>query len=340
MLLGTLPHSGKVRGVLAEKMDQAHLIEAMDEVLRRLGGTARVWRTDRLATVIVPGTGDVQASFAPVAKHYGAVVEPCPPRRGNRKGAVESSVRFTSGRWWRTMSATNPEDAQRSLDVFCATTGDERERRGPGGERTTVGAAGRHRTAARPPVGPVPGHHRGRTRRGRQRHRRLLGQPLLGAARTGRHDAARPAPLERSDARRGGSLGSDPGHPSPRSGGIRAPWCAAVEHREALEAAVLDAFTTARPCDKKANRPPGREALEEAARLLGPIGREPVVDLSVYDERGGPSERVLDLSADPLAPGLPASRRCRRSAARRARPCPPRTSSGTPTSWLASSRSR
>jgi hypothetical protein len=57
-----------------------------------------------------------------------------------------------------------------------------------------------------------------------------------------------------------------------------------VEHKEALEAAVLSAFTTARPCDKKANRPPGKEALEEAARLLGPIGREPVVDLSVYDE--------------------------------------------------------
>ncbi len=138
VLLGTLPHSSKVRGVLAEKMDQAHLIEAMDEVLRRLGGTARVWRTDRLATVIVPGTRDVQPSFAPVAKHYGAIVEPCPPRRGNRKGAVESSVRFVSGRWWRTMGATNPEEAQRSLDVFCATIGDERERRGPGGERTTV----------------------------------------------------------------------------------------------------------------------------------------------------------------------------------------------------------
>ncbi len=137
MLLGTLSHSGKVRGVLGEKMDQAHLIEAIDEVLRHLGGTARVWRTDRLATVIVPGTSDVQASFAPVAKHYGAVVEPCPPRRGNRKGAVESSVRFVSGRWWRTMSAENPEDAQRSLDVFCATIGDDRERRGPNGERTS-----------------------------------------------------------------------------------------------------------------------------------------------------------------------------------------------------------
>ena len=70
VLLGTLSHSGRTRGVLAEAMDQAHLVEAMDLVLRRLGGTARVWRTDRLATVIVPGTAEVQASFAPVAKHY------------------------------------------------------------------------------------------------------------------------------------------------------------------------------------------------------------------------------------------------------------------------------
>ena len=106
VLLGTLPHSGRVRGVLAESMDQAHLIEAMDAVLRRLGGTARDWRTDRLATVIVPGSADVQPSFAPVAKHYGVTVRPCPPRRGNRKGAVEASVRYLCGRWWRTMTAT------------------------------------------------------------------------------------------------------------------------------------------------------------------------------------------------------------------------------------------
>src|SRR6266516_7256625 len=53
VLLGTLSHSGRTRGVLAERMDQAHLIEAMDAVMRRLGGTARHWRTDRLATVIV-----------------------------------------------------------------------------------------------------------------------------------------------------------------------------------------------------------------------------------------------------------------------------------------------
>ena len=138
VLLGTLPHSGRVRGVLSEKMDHAHLVAALDEVMRKLGGTARTWRTDRLSTVITPGTRDVQVSFAPVAKHYGAVVEPCPPRRGNRKGAVESSVRFVSGRWWRTMSDKTPEDAQRSLDLFCSTTAEERERRFSDGTRTTV----------------------------------------------------------------------------------------------------------------------------------------------------------------------------------------------------------
>ena len=46
VLLGTLSHSGRTRGVLSESMDQAYLIEAMDAVMRRLGGTARVWRTD------------------------------------------------------------------------------------------------------------------------------------------------------------------------------------------------------------------------------------------------------------------------------------------------------
>jgi hypothetical protein len=109
-------------------MDQAHLIEGIDGVLRRLGGTARQWRTDRLATVIRPGSADVQASFAPVAKHYGAIVVPCPPRRGNRKGAVECGVKFMCGRWWRTMTATTPEEAQVSLDRFWSTIGDARLR--------------------------------------------------------------------------------------------------------------------------------------------------------------------------------------------------------------------
>ena len=54
------------------------------------------------------------------------------------------------------------------------------------------------------------------------------------------------------------------------------------EHRAALEKAVLSAFTTARPCNAKANRPPGPQALAEAARLLGAEGRDVTVDLQDY----------------------------------------------------------
>jgi len=283
VLLGTLSHSGKVRGVLAEKMDQAHLIEAIDEVLRRLGGTARVWRTDRLSTVIVPGTSDVQASFAPVAKHYGAVVEPCPPRRGNRKGVVESSVRFVSGRWWRTMGATTPEEAQRSLDAFCATIGDDRDRRGQNGERTTVGALG----DTEPLLDLPPASFPATTEVDRvvadnasvafAGNRYSVPPGLGGTTLVVRHRLG--TPTVDVVAPSGAILVTH--RLAPAGGGALVR---SLEHRAALEAAVLSAFTTARPCDKKANRPPGRAALEEAARLLGPIGREPVVDLSVYGE--------------------------------------------------------
>jgi len=57
-----------------------------------------------------------------------------------------------------------------------------------------------------------------------------------------------------------------------------------AEHRAALEAVVLGQFSTARPCDKKANKPPGQAALAERARLLGDAGSEPSVDLEAIAE--------------------------------------------------------
>lgn len=286
VLLGTLSHSGRVRGVLAEKMDQAHLISAMDQVLRRLGGTARIWRTDRLATVIVPGTRDVQPSFVPVAKHYGAIVEPCPPRRGNRKGAVESSVRFVSGRWWRTMDAKSPEQAQRSLDVFCAGTGDARARRGPDGVRTSVGALADAEPLATLPAAPFPATTEvvrtvaANATVAFMGNRYSVPPGLVGSALVLRQrlgavtiDVVSPS---------GALLVTHRLAPGGAGALVRSR-----EHREALEAAVLSSFTTARRCDRKANVPPGAAALEEAARLLGEIGREPVVDLSVYEAAEG-----------------------------------------------------
>jgi hypothetical protein len=78
LLKGTLAYSGQTRGVFADSEDQAHLIEAIDAVLRMFGGTARQWRFDRMGTVVVIGTGRLLASFAAVAKHYQVSIAICP----------------------------------------------------------------------------------------------------------------------------------------------------------------------------------------------------------------------------------------------------------------------
>jgi len=288
-LLGTLSHSGRTREVLCESMDQPHLIEALDGVLRRLGGTTRQWRTDRLATVIRPGTGDVQASFAPVAKHYGAIVVACPPRRGNRKGAVECGVKFMCGRWWRTMTATTPEDAQVSLDRFWATTGDARLRP-PGryadpdvlvpGERwSTVGAlADAEQLMGLPPV-PYPATVEvtrpvdDRATVAFRGNRYSVNPGMGGTLLTLRHRLGTSTLEVFTPA--GGLLVAHRLAPAGAGAVVRTP-----THRAALEAAVLSQFSNEKPCDRKANRPPGTAALAERARLLGGDGAEPTVDLA------------------------------------------------------------
>jgi hypothetical protein len=57
-----------------------------------------------------------------------------------------------------------------------------------------------------------------------------------------------------------------------------------AEHPVALEAVVLSAFTTANPCERKGNYPPGPDARVEATKLLADLGPEVVVDLGAYAE--------------------------------------------------------
>ncbi|MBM4408697.1 MAG: IS21 family transposase [Chloroflexi bacterium] len=275
VLLGTLPHSSRVRGVITTSEDQPHLVDALDGVLRRLGGTTPAWRTDRLATVIVPGTADVQASFAPVARHYGVVIRPCPPRRGNRKGSVEASVRYLCGRWWRTLTARTIEEAQASLDHFCETIADARPREG-----LTVGelAAGEHLLPL-PPV-PYPASLEVTVSVAADatvafRGARYSVPPgLIGAQLTVRSRLGSPS-LEIVGT--AGSLLAV--HRVARGGVHRLP-----EHRSALEATVLGAFTTRPPCERKGNQPPGPAARAAAVMLRSPEAREVVVDLARYAE--------------------------------------------------------
>jgi transposase len=278
VLLGTLPHSGRIRGVLAESLDQPHLIEAIDGVLRRHGGTPRIWRTDRLATVIVPGTRDVQPSFAPVAKFYGVVVEPCPPRRGNRKGSVESSVRYVCGRWWRTMTATTPAEAQTSLDAFCSGTADARRRKA-GGIASTVGALADAEPLVALPAAAYPatvivsrqvGANAAVAFRGN-----LYSVPpgLAGTTVQCRHRLGT-AMLEIFSAA-GVPLAAHRLAPDGAGTLVRTP-----EHRAELERVVLSAFTTDRPCQRKGNHPPGAAARAEAGWLLAGLGPDVTVDLA------------------------------------------------------------
>ena len=130
VLVGVLSHSGKFRAWISDSLDQAHLVEGIDAVLRRLGGSARRWRVDRMSTVLVPGTDRIQASFLGVPKHYGAGIDACPPRRPNRKGVVEKAVHYIAQRWWRTAAVSSLAQAQDSLDRFCETIGDARRRAG------------------------------------------------------------------------------------------------------------------------------------------------------------------------------------------------------------------
>jgi len=300
LLLGSLPCSGKFRGVFADSEDQPHLIEALDEVLRRLGGTARRWRTDRMSTVVDPKTGVIQPSFVPVAKHYGVSVIACPPRRGNRKGSVEKSIHFATQRFWRTMTAETMARAQAQLDRFCERIADRRPRPVAkleeliGKDAATALLTGRKRR--RPTVADLAGLERLRPLPGACYPATIEAQNLVGpsglVAFEGNAYSVDPGLIgaEVTVRHRLGTAGveivSKAGiliashHREVPGGGyvVRDP-----AHRVALEHEVLAAFSTEAPCRRKANRPPGEAARAEAAKLLsGFEDDEVVVSLAAY----------------------------------------------------------
>lgn len=276
LLVGALAHSGRFRGFFSEATDQAHLVVGIHEVLARLGGTARRWRVDRMATVVDPRSGDLQASFAPVAKHYGVGVDPCPPRRGNRKGVVEKAIDFLTQRWWRTAAVASPAEAQAGFDRFCVEVADRRRRDG-----STVGELADGEALLALPDQPYPATvevvrkvaanalvslwgNRYSVPPG------LVGEEVIVRWRLG---------TETLDVVSGAGTVVAQHRLAPRGSGrtSRDP-----EHAAALENVVLGAFTTDRPCRRKVNRPPSDAALALAAELLGDAASDPVVDLAVY----------------------------------------------------------
>ena len=257
-------------------MTFAHLIEALDGVLRRLGGTARSWRTDRMATFVYPGTDRLRPEAAAVAKHYGVEVAVCPANRPQRKGVVEKAIDYVTQSWWRSAPVSTPAEAQADLDRWCVAVSDRR-RRGT----STVGELA---AASRCSVC--------RSCRSRPSTRRSVSSPTTRWSRSSQTaTASRPATPRRRSRSAPGSASCI--WRSTRQAGrriarhrralygagqiVRSP-----EHARALERAVLDAFTTRKACPRKPNRPPGERALAEAARLRGQDPGGVVVDLDQY----------------------------------------------------------
>ncbi|MGH2976467.1 MAG: Mu transposase domain-containing protein [Solirubrobacterales bacterium] len=281
VLVGALSHSGRLRGVFSEGQSFAHLAAALDCVLRRLGGTAKAWRTDRMATFVHPGTERLRPEAAALAKHYGAQVAICPAYRPQRKGVVESGIGYLAKSWWRAAPVTTAAQAQADLDRFCATVADGRRREGG-----TVGSLADAEELAALPGVPFPAElsvertvdAKALVNFEGNRYSvppELLGQTVTVRARLGDLDIEIVSAAGRKVARHRRA-------PAGAAQTIRA-----AEHAEALERAVLDAFTAAGPCKRKANRPPGEAALAAAARLRGEAGAEVEIDLGRYAEIAG-----------------------------------------------------
>jgi hypothetical protein len=314
--------------VFAEGQDQAHLVEAIDAVLRRLGGTARRWRFDRMGTVVEIGTDRLLSSFAQVMRYYGVGFDVCPPRAGNRKGSVEAANRYIAQRWWRTAKVDTMEDAQASLDVFLSGPADQR-RRG----NATVADRAEVEPLLDLPSAPHPAT---------VTVARKVGRSALVSFRGNRY-SVHPNLIDAQVQVRA-RLGSDLVEIATTSGAIVAVHrlvafgaqqiVRARDHAVALESAVLEAFTTDRPCHRKPNRPPGPDAQAAAAVLLGRPAVEPgdavgstsppasATSSRRWPARRWSSDRQPRLPAAALPPGLPQADRRSRSATRRARTRP------------------
>jgi transposase len=237
----------------------AHLVSCLDGLLRRLGGTTRSWRTDRMATIVVRGTDRLRPEAAELAKHYGVTIAVCPRYRPQRKGVVEAAIRYVGRSWWRTAGAAGPAEAQRSLDAWCLEVSDKR-RRGP----LTVA----QKAAAEPllplPVAAYPAELRAE---------RLVSASALVSFEGNRYSVP-PAlagqtvsvrlrvgePVLQLVSAAGVLVATHRRAPAGAGQLVRSP-----AHQAALEQAVLAAFTTRPRCARKPNRPPSSEALALAA---------------------------------------------------------------------------
>jgi transposase len=263
VLVGALSHSGRFRGVFCEQMTFGHLAGAMHEILVALGGTPRVWRTDRMATIVTPQTGRITPDAAALAKHYGVQIAVCPARRAQRKGVVEAAVKYLTRSWWRTAAVATAGEAQRGLDAWSARVADQRKR--PAG---TVGEIGGAEALRALPAAAYPAQIVVERRVSRAALTAFEGNfysvPPAHASRTVTVTCRVSESLLRIVDAHGEIVAEHRRVAAGAGQTVRS-----AEHAALLQSAVLAAFTTKDACRRKPNIAPGDRSLRELARLRG-----------------------------------------------------------------------
>jgi Mu transposase-like protein len=223
-----------------------------------------VWRTDRMATIVVPDSDRLTVDAAQIAKHYGVEIAVCPPRRAQRKGVVERAIGYTTGSWWTSAAVIGPAQAQQDLDRWCEHIADQRAR--PDGQTVAM-------IAATEPLRALPAN----AYPAQIRVERLASRSAL-VAYDGNRYSIEPAhagrtvtvlgrvgdPLLRIISTAGEIIGEHRQAVAGAGQTIRTS-----EHARALEQAVLAAFTTQKTCARKRNRPPSDAALAALAAARG-----------------------------------------------------------------------
>jgi transposase len=263
LLVGVLAYSGRIRAVVCEGKTTPQLVEALDRLLRALGGTPRRWRTDHMEGAVVPGTQRLCRAFAEAAKHYGADVVICPSNRPQRKGCVEAAIRYLQRSWWRTAQIATPAAAQRSLERWSVDVADQRRR---GGATVAALADSEPLTALPRSVLPLE-----------LEVERVVSRSALVSFEGNRYSLQPGLSGRTVIVRRRlgdeqlrivsvtGTTLAEHRRAAPGSGAL----VRSAEHHALLEHAVLERFSTRERCPRSSNRPPTAAALAAAAALRG-----------------------------------------------------------------------
>uniref|UniRef100_UPI0012ED93BA IS21 family transposase n=1 Tax=Agromyces laixinhei TaxID=2585717 RepID=UPI0012ED93BA len=283
LLVGSLAHSGAWRAVISPSMDIPHLLAAMTTLLALLGGLTRVWRFDRMRTVLDPVTGDLTPMFAAFAKHHAVQPIVCRPRSGNRKGVVEKNNHTAAQRWWRNLpDELTLEQAQASVEAF-AKRQDERPRQTETGKTTAAAMFAAERLRPLPPlVFPVVvTEERSATRQALidWRGNRYSVPPELAATRVTVHQRLGANTIDIATA--AGTVVAR--HRLAESGlGVT---IRDSGHVTALEAIAMASAPPGRPHRRKERIPPGPAALRAAQVLTGAAQpSSTVISLAAYEQ--------------------------------------------------------